>query len=265
MGPSVFLPATTLFVLVIFSSSAAAQSPPAPFLPLSPAPAPAPAPAPHFVNLTDLLSVAGPFGTFLDYLLQTKVIDTFQNQANNTEQGITVFVPSNAAFASLEKGDLGNLTQDQLKSLLLYHAFSKYYSLSDFKNLSNSNPVSTLAGAQYTLNVTDSSGLIHVTSSWSNPKIISSVWATTPTAIYEINHVLLPLAIFGSDPPLAPAPAPAPETTKTSDVASAQSGIASASKSSESSTNGALSHSSDVNLFSYFICSLSAILMLLAM
>lgn len=262
MGPSVFFPATALFVLVISSSSAGAQSPPAPFLPLSPTPSPAPAPTQHFVNLTDLLSVAGPFDTFLNYLLQTKVIDTFQNQANNTEQGITLFVPSNAAFASLEKGDLGNLTQDQLKSLLLYHAFPKYYSLSDFKNLSNTNPASTLAGGHYMLNVTDLSGLIHVASSWSNPKIISSVWATAPTAIYEINHVLLPLAIFSSDPPLAPAPAPAPETTKTSDVAPAHGGIASAPKSPESSTSGALSHNSDVNLFNYFICLLSAILML---
>ncbi|KAK6774317.1 hypothetical protein RDI58_029556 [Solanum bulbocastanum] len=51
--------------------------------------APAPVPAPEYTNLTELLSVAGPFHTFLDYLVSTKVIDTFQEQANNTEEGIT--------------------------------------------------------------------------------------------------------------------------------------------------------------------------------
>ncbi|XP_074584621.1 fasciclin-like arabinogalactan protein 7 [Curcuma longa] len=259
MGLSSLFCATALLVSLI-SSSATAQSPPAPFLP----PSPAPAPAPHFVNLTDLLSVAGPFNAFLNYLLQTQVIDTFQNQANDTKQGITLFVPSNAAFASLERSDLGNLTQDQLKSLLLYHAFPKYYSFSDFTNLSNSNPVSTMAGGQYTLNVTDSSGLIHVASSWSNTKIISSVWATSPTAVYQINRVLLPLAIFSSDPPLAPAPAPAPETTKPSDVAPPRSEIASAPKSSESSTSGAraLPYSSGASLFNHLVCALFGSLIL---
>ncbi|XP_042376159.1 fasciclin-like arabinogalactan protein 7 [Zingiber officinale] len=257
MGLSSFFCATALLVSLI-SSSATAQSPPAPFLP----PSPAPAPAPHFVNLTDLLSVTGPFGTFLNYLLETKVIDTFQNQANDTKQGITLFVPNNAAFASLERSDLGNLTQDQLKSLLLCHAFPKYYSLSDFRNLSNSNPVSTMAGGQYTLNVTDSSGLIHVASSWSNPKIFSSVWATPPTAVYVINRVLLPQTIFSSDPPLAPAPAPAPETTKPSDVAPPRSEIASAPKSSESSTSGALPHSSGASLFNHMVCALFGSLIL---
>lgn len=259
MGLSSFFCVTVLLVSLI-STSATAQSPPAPFLP--PSPAPAPAPAPHFVNLTDLLSVAGPFGTFLNYLLQTQVIDTFQNQANDTKQGITIFVPSNAAFASLERSDLGNLTQDQLKSLLLYHAFPKYYSLSDFRNLSNSNPVSTMAGAQYPLNVTDSSGLIHVASSWSYPKITSSVWATSPAAVYEISGVLLPLAIFSSDPPLAPAPAPAPETTKPSDGAPSRSEIVSAPKSSESSTSGALSYSSGASLFHHLVCALFGSLIL---
>ncbi|RWV91020.1 hypothetical protein GW17_00046728 [Ensete ventricosum] len=150
--------ATTLVALLI-SSPAIAQTPPVPILP------PSPAPAPHHVNLTELLSVAGPYHTFLNYLLQTRVIDTFQNQANNSEQGITIFVPKDSAFALLKSSDLANLTDDQLRTLLLYHAFPKYYSLSDFRNLSNMNPVTTFAGGQYTLNVTDIAGIIHVVSS----------------------------------------------------------------------------------------------------
>ncbi|CAL9083498.1 unnamed protein product, partial [Musa textilis] len=253
--------ATTLVALLI-SSPAVAQTPPAPILP--PSPAPAPAPAPHHVNLTELLSVAGPYHTFLNYLLRTRVIDTFQNQADNSEQGITIFVPKDSAFALLKSSDLANLTDDQLRTLLLYHALSKYYSLSDFRNLSNMNPVTTFAGGQYTLNVTEAAGIINVVSSWSSPKISSSVYSTAPVAVYQIGRVLLPAAIFSVDPPLAPAPAPAPETTKASDSAPTHNGIASSPKSLDSpTTTGGSSYNTRVGLLIYFVLAVSSGLMLL--
>ncbi|KAK8935841.1 Fasciclin-like arabinogalactan protein 7 [Platanthera zijinensis] len=206
-------------ILSIWISPITAQSPPPPFLP--PSSSPAPSPAPHVVNLTNLLSLTGPFITFLDLLLRTDVIQTFQNQANNSKQGITIFVPTDSAFAELEKPSLSNLTKDQLRSLLLYHAFPKFYSLSDFKNLSSQNPVSTFAGGQYTLNLTDTSGLIRVGSDWSNPQIRSSVFSTYPVAVYEIKSVLLPKAIVTTPPALTPAPAPAPDLSPASDSAPA--------------------------------------------
>ncbi|KAK9663929.1 hypothetical protein RND81_14G006900 [Saponaria officinalis] len=176
-------------------------------------PTPAPAPAPHYANLTELLSVAGPFHTFLGYLQSTKVIDTLQAQANDTEEGLTLFVPKDSSFASLKKPSLSNLTQEQLKQLCLFHALPHYYSLADFKNLSNVGPVPSFAGGDYTLNFTDVSGTIHMTTGWSVTKISSSVYSTAPVAIYQVNKVLLPEAIFGDDIPPTPAPAPAPEAT----------------------------------------------------
>lgn len=175
-------------------------------------PTPAPAPAPEYINLTDLLSVAGPFSTFLKYLETTKVIQTLQNQANNTEEGITLFVPEDKAFTSLKNPSLSNLTQDQIKNLCLFHALPHYYSLSDFRNLSQQNPIQTLAGGGgYALNFTDNSGTVHVDSGWTKTKIISAVHAADPVAIYETDRVLLPEAIFGTDIPPSAAPAPAPE------------------------------------------------------
>ncbi|KAL5729769.1 hypothetical protein ACHQM5_002671 [Ranunculus cassubicifolius] len=173
-------------------------------------PTPAPAPAPAYVNLTDLLSVAGPFQTFVKYLETTKVLETFQNQANDTEEGITIFVPKDKAFSSLKKPSLSKLTQDQLKSVILFHALPHYYSLSDFKNLSQSSPVSTFAGGQYVLNFSDVSGTIRMSSGWTDTTVSSSVHSTDPVAIYQIDKVLLPQAIFGTPPPPSPAPAPAP-------------------------------------------------------
>lgn len=192
-------------VLFLFSSANAQKAASPPLL----TPTPALAPAPDKVNLTDLLTVAGPFHTFLNYLQSTKVIDTFQNQANNTEEGITIFVPKDDAFKSLKKPSLSNLTSDQLKQLCLFHALPHYYSLSEFKNLSN--PVSTYAGGSYALNFTDNSGTIGLNSGWTRTKVSSSVHSTDPVAVYQVDKVLLPEAIFGTDIPPMPAPAPAPD------------------------------------------------------
>ncbi|KAE8708084.1 Fasciclin-like arabinogalactan protein 7 [Hibiscus syriacus] len=200
-------------VLILCSSLAYGQaaSPPAPAtMSPSPTPAPAPAPAPVYVNLTYLLSVAGPYHTFLNYLESTKVMDTFQNQANNTEQGITIFVPKDSAFKALKKPSLSNLSDDQLKSLILFHALPKFYSLADFTDLSGKGPISTLAGGMYTLNFTDNSGTVHLDSGWSKTKVTSAVHSTGPVAIYQVDKALLPEAIFGTDVPPMPAPAPGP-------------------------------------------------------
>ncbi|CAA6670827.1 unnamed protein product [Spirodela intermedia] len=182
----------------------------------SPSPSPAPAPSPGYVNLTHLLALAGPFTTFLRYLEQTDVIDTFQNQANNTEQGS----PSS-----------------QLRSLLLFHALPQYYSLEQFKNLSQEGPTSTFAGGQYTLNFTYSSGLVRVFSSWANPSISSSIFSTAPVALYQVKRVLLPEAIFGAAPPAAPAPAPSPESGNPADLAPSEGSGLSSPKGSPSGAN----------------------------
>uniref|UniRef100_A0A5B7ATX0 Putative fasciclin-like arabinogalactan protein 7 n=2 Tax=Davidia involucrata TaxID=16924 RepID=A0A5B7ATX0_DAVIN len=222
----IFMVSTTLVLLC--STSAYAQTVGSPAL----TPTPAPAPAPDFVNLTDLLTVAGPFHTFLGYLQSTKVIETFQNQANNTKEGITIFVPKDEAFSSLKKPSLSNLTGDQLKSLCLFHALSHYYSLADFKNLSQLSPVGTLAGGQYTLNFTDVSGTAHLSSGWTNTKVSSSIHSTDPVAVYQVDKVLLPEAIFGTDIPPTPAPAPSPGIAPAADTPSEDSGSGSSSPAS---------------------------------
>ncbi|CAO2191982.1 unnamed protein product [Urochloa humidicola] len=185
--------ATAMLVAIALSSPAVADKTKNPS---------APSPVYH-VDLADLLDVAGPFQTFLHYLQKTNVIETFQSQANNTKAGITIFVPRDSAFAALKKKKktvLARLSKGQLKSLLLYHAFRKFYSLGEFSKLSRRNPVATFAGSRYTLNVTNDVGTIRVKSAWSNAKIGSTVVGTAPVAVYEIDKVLLPKQIFRSEP-----------------------------------------------------------------
>ncbi|KAL4298481.1 hypothetical protein AHAS_Ahas17G0005200 [Arachis hypogaea] len=222
--------------LLLLSSSAFGKtvSPPAPTP--TPTPTPAPAPAPDYVNLTELLTVAGPFHTFLNYLESTKVLDTFQNQANNTEEGITIFVPKDSDFASKKK-TLSNLTQEQLKQVILFHALPHFYSLAEFKNLSETS-TPTFAGGDYTLNFTDDSGTVHISSGWAKTKVTSAVHATVPCAVYEVDKVLLPEAIFGTDIPPTPAPAPAPAVAPAADSPTEHSADSKASSPSSSQPDG---------------------------
>ncbi|KAJ9679398.1 hypothetical protein PVL29_021355 [Vitis rotundifolia] len=172
--------------LVLFcSSSVYAQIVGSPSL----SPSPAPAPAPPYVNLTDLLSVVGPFHTFLNYLVSTKELPSL----------CLKMMPS-----------LSNFIEDQLKSLLIFHALPHYYSLADLKNLNQLSAVSTFAGGLYTLNFTDVSGTIHIGSGWTNTKVSSS-----------FDKVLLPEAIFGTDIPPTPAPTPAPDINPAADALTA--------------------------------------------
>ncbi|BAT80500.1 hypothetical protein LR48_Vigan07g005300 [Vigna angularis] len=236
---------STLFIisnmmLLLSSAFAKTASPP------SLSPTPAPAPAPDFVNLTELLSVAGPFHKFLGYLESTKVMDTFQNQANNTEEGITIFVPKDTAFSSLKKSALSNLTSDQIKQVILFHALPHFYSLADFTKLSETSSTPTFAGGDYTLNFTDNSGTVLINSGWSKTKVSSAVHSTDPVAIYQVDKVLLPEAIFGTDIPPAPAPAPTPDIAPAADSPTEHSADSKASSPS-SSLDASSSHKLIIN------------------
>jgi uncharacterized surface protein with fasciclin (FAS1) repeats len=254
--PMVFIVCSTMLLLCTSSAYAQTASPPS----ISPTPTPAPAPAPEYVNLTDLLTVAGPFQTFLGYLQSTKVIETFQNQANNSKVGVTLFVPTNSAFSSLKKSSLSNLTQDKLKSLLLFHGLPHYYSLADFKNLTELSPVPTFAGGQYTLNFTDSSGVPRISSGWTNTKVSSSVHSTDPVAIYQVDKVLLPEAIFGTDIPPTPAPAPSPDIAPAADTLS---GASTEGKSSPTSSRPNSSYKmTNWGIWSHLVLALSGVLVL---
>jgi uncharacterized surface protein with fasciclin (FAS1) repeats len=145
----------------------------------------------YHVDLADLLDVAGPFQIFLGYLQKTSVIQTFQDQVDNTKVGITMFVPRDSAFAELKKT---RLTKGQIKSLLLYHALPKFYSLNGLSELGRRkrNLVATFAGSQYTLNLTEHLGSIRVKSIGSNAKIISAMYSRALVSVYEVDKVFLP-------------------------------------------------------------------------
>jgi len=219
-------------------------------------PTPAPAPAPVFANLTALLSLAGPFKTLLSLLKASDLLTALQAQANNTEQGITIFAPSDPAFSSLPKKILANLTADEKKEVLLAHCIPKFYTLTDFQNFSN--PANTMAtgsnGGKYNLNVTAKGGAVTVSSGYVTTPITSAVHVTDPLALYIVGKVLLPEDIFGLPSP-SPAPAPAPEADSLSPSGAPASSPSSAD--TPSSTHSAAS-SRAAQQFIYLILAIAA-------
>lgn len=101
---------------------------------------------------------------------------------------------------------LSDLSVPQLKNLMMYHSLPKRYEMADFERLSQTRPVTTLAGGMYTVNMTYDAGTVHVHSTWANAKIVGSVSVDAPMAIYELDRVLLPSTLFQAKPPVAEIP-----------------------------------------------------------
>ncbi|KAK2987768.1 hypothetical protein RJ640_016363 [Escallonia rubra] len=185
---------SSVLVLILFQSTAT----------LAQAPAPAPSgPA----NITKILEKAGQFTTLLRLLSITQVGDQMNTQLNNTNQGLTIFAPTDNAFTSLKSGTLNSLSDQQKVELIQFHVVPSFLSTSNFQTVSN--PLRTQAGnsnsGQFPLNVTTSGNQVNVSTGIVDATIGNTIYTDNQLAVYQVDKVLLPLSIFA---PAAPAPAP---------------------------------------------------------
>ncbi|KAK7851636.1 fasciclin-like arabinogalactan protein 12 [Quercus suber] len=178
-------------------------------------PAQAPAP-PGPTNVTKILEKAGQFTVLIRLLKSTKVADQINQQLNDTNNGLTVLAPSDSAFSNLKSGTLNSLTDEQKVELLQFHILPNFLSISNFQTVSN--PLRTQAGdsspGEFPLNVTTSGNSVNISSGLVNTTVGGSVYSDNQLAVYQVDSVLLPQAIFAPRPP-APAPAPASSKAKT--------------------------------------------------
>uniref|UniRef100_J3M9R1 FAS1 domain-containing protein n=2 Tax=Oryza brachyantha TaxID=4533 RepID=J3M9R1_ORYBR len=131
--------------------------------------------------------------------------------------GLTMFAPTDAAFAALKPGTLNSLSsQDQIQ-LMLYCVLPRFYSLSMLTTLSG--PVNTQAsGADgpYKYKIKPSNNNVNISTGVNWALLSTVVSKDFPLAVYSVDKVPLPYELFGPKPPTpAPAPAPAPSKSKT--------------------------------------------------
>ncbi|KAL3518365.1 hypothetical protein ACH5RR_020954 [Cinchona calisaya] len=174
---------------------------------------PASAPGPSGpTNITKILEKAGQFTTLMRLMKITQISDQINGQLNNTQNGLSIFAPTDNAFSNLKAGTLNSLTDQQKVQLIQFHIVPSFVSMSQFQTISN--PVRTQAGdssGQFPLNVTTSGNQVNVSTGVDDATVANTIYTDGQLAVYEVDKVLLPLSLFGSP---APASAPAPTSGK---------------------------------------------------
>jgi uncharacterized surface protein with fasciclin (FAS1) repeats len=174
-----------MFIIVTLFETISAQTA------VSPAPA-------GPLNITKVLEKAGQFTTFIKLLKATQVSDRINSQLNNSNQGLTIFAPTDNAFSSLKSGTLNSIsTQNQLQ-LLQFHILPTLYTISQFQTASN--PLHTQAGnsddGEYPLNVTTSGNQVNVTTGVIDTTVSNTIYSDSQLAVYQVDQVLLPMALL---------------------------------------------------------------------
>lgn len=176
----------------------------------SPAPAPAP---PGPTNITAILEKASQFTMFIRLLKSTQTADRIISELNGTNQGLTVFAPTDSAFANLKTGTLNSFDDEQKSELINFHMLPMFFSVSQFQTASN--PLRTQAGGtsdrEFPLNITTSGNSVNITTGIVNATVANTIYTDNQLAVYQVDKVLLPLKFFV---PPAPASAPAPSKPK---------------------------------------------------
>nr|GMD71228.1 fasciclin-like arabinogalactan protein 11 [Ipomoea batatas] len=148
-------------------------------------------------NITKILEKAGQFTTFMRLLKITQVSDQINNQLNNSNQGLTVFAPTDNAFSGLKAGTLNSLTDQEKVELVQFHVLSSFFSMSQFQTASN--PLKTQAGdsaGSFPLNVTTAGNQVNVSTGVVDSTVANTVYTDGQLAVYQVDKVLLPISLI---------------------------------------------------------------------
>ncbi|KNA15304.1 hypothetical protein SOVF_099330 [Spinacia oleracea] len=213
MASSLGLPLVVIVAAALACSQCLGQSPTAP----------GPAPAGP-VNLTAILEKAGQYTTFMRLLTSTQVGIQIANQVNTSTEGMTVFAPTDNAFQNLKPGTLNGLSTQEQVQLILYHVLSKFNNFDNFETISN--PVRTQAtgqdGEAFSLTIVSiGNRQVNVSSGMVTTQLNNALRENFPLAVYQVDKVLLPPALFGAKSPKS-SPATSATKPKTGDSKSDQ-------------------------------------------
>ncbi|XP_075635913.1 fasciclin-like arabinogalactan protein 12 [Castanea sativa] len=168
-------------------------------------------------DVTKILGKTSGFSIFIRLLKSTGVSDQLYGQLNNSNNGFTMFAPTDAAFSNLKAGTINSLSDLQKTQLVQFHILNTVISLSNFQTLSN--PVPTEAGdtsdGEFPLSVMTAGNQVNISTGLVNTTLGGTVYSDNQLDIYQVEKVLLPLDIFNPKPKKHKAPAPAPTLLST--------------------------------------------------
>uniref|UniRef100_M8ARK4 Uncharacterized protein n=1 Tax=Aegilops tauschii TaxID=37682 RepID=M8ARK4_AEGTA len=148
------------------------------------------------------------------------VADDFE--ADERGAGITIFVPTDDAFAALPATDrLQSLPADRKAVVLRFHVLHSYYPLGSLESIVN--PVQpTLAtecteAGRFTLNITRFNGSVAIDTGVVQASITRTVFDQNPVAVFAVSKVLLPKEMFSRGNTINPG-ATTPPAAMTPDV-----------------------------------------------
>ena len=223
------------------SASATAPSGPAAVSVQSSPPAPATSGTSGPADIISVLQKAGDFTTFIGLLKSSQVDALINTQLKKSNQGFTVFAPTDTAFAGLKTGTLNSFSDEQKAALTKFHVIPSFLAISQFQTISN--PIHTQAAgentAEFPLNVIGNGTHVNITTGLVNTTVDSTVYSDGQLAVYEIPQVLLSQGILS---PQAPAPAPVPPKPKKSSPLNALAPSSSTTASVDSSDASGLPH-----------------------
>ncbi|RWV77610.1 hypothetical protein GW17_00061536 [Ensete ventricosum] len=169
------------------------------------------------VDITRVLFDGRDFNVAASMLEASGVKPEFE--ADERGAGITVFVPTDEAFADLPVTErLQSLPADRKAVVLRFHVLHSYYPLGSLESIVN--PVQpTLAtedtgAGRFTLNITRVNGSVAIDTGVVQASITRTVFDQNPVAVFAVSKVLLPREIFpgetgGAIQAAAAAPPPA--------------------------------------------------------
>jgi|UniRef100_A0A2N9I7J3 uncharacterized surface protein with fasciclin (FAS1) repeats len=174
--------------------------------PVQPAKAPAPARSAKVPpvkkggppDVTKILGKAGGFSVFIRLLKSTGISDQIYGQLNNSNNGFTIFAPTDTAFSNLKPGTINSLSDLQKTQLIQFHILNTVVTISNFQTLSN--PVPTEAGdtgaGEFPLSLTTAGNQVNISTGLVNTTLGETVYSDNQLDIYQVDSVLLPQDIF---------------------------------------------------------------------
>ncbi|KAL0390452.1 UNVERIFIED_CONTAM: Fasciclin-like arabinogalactan protein 4 [Sesamum calycinum] len=155
------------------------------------------------LNITKALIDGHDFNVAASMLGASGVVSEFE--ADETGAGITMFVPTDEAFADLPSTvKFQSLAADKKAVVLRFHVLHSYYPLGSLESIVN--PVQpTLATEQngagsFTLNISRVNGSVGIDTGVVQASVTQTVFDQNPVAIFGVSKVLLPREFFGRNP-----------------------------------------------------------------